>query len=49
MAKEGSTVGGLMDTVGTLVSMGLQYGVPMAVFVDKFTHTRFDPSGSPES
>ena len=45
MAKEGSTVGGLMDTVGTLVSMGLQYGVPMAVFVDKFTHTRFDPSG----
>ena len=45
MAKEGSTVGGLMDTVGTLVSMGLQYGVPMDVFVDKFTHTRFDPSG----
>jgi ribonucleoside-diphosphate reductase alpha chain len=45
MAKEGSTVGGLMDTVGTLVSMGLQYGVPMSVFVDKFTHTRFDPSG----
>jgi ribonucleotide reductase alpha subunit len=45
MAKEGSTVGGLMDTVGTLVSMGLQYGVPLEVFVDKFTHSRFDPSG----
>jgi ribonucleoside-diphosphate reductase alpha chain len=45
MAKEGSTVGGLMDTIGTLVSMSLQYGVPMAVLVEKFTHARFDPSG----
>jgi ribonucleoside-diphosphate reductase alpha chain len=45
MAKEGSIVGGLMDTVGTLVSMGLQYGVPVEIFVDKFTYTRFEPSG----
>ncbi len=45
MAKEGSTVGGLMDVVGTLVSMGLQYGVPLDVFVNKFAHSRFEPSG----
>jgi ribonucleoside-diphosphate reductase alpha chain len=45
MAKEGSTVGGLMDVVGTLVSMGLQYGVPLEVFVNKFAHSRFEPSG----
>jgi ribonucleoside-diphosphate reductase alpha chain len=45
MAKEGSTVGGLMDTIGTLVSMGLQYGVPLSVFVNKFAHQRFEPAG----
>ncbi|HWE36608.1 MAG TPA: vitamin B12-dependent ribonucleotide reductase [Isosphaeraceae bacterium] len=45
MAKEGSTVGGLMDVVGTLVSMGLQYGVPLEVFVNKFAHSRFEPAG----
>lgn len=45
MAKEGSTVGGLMDVIGTLVSMGLQYGVPLEVFVNKFAHSRFEPSG----
>jgi ribonucleoside-diphosphate reductase alpha chain len=45
MAKEGSTVGGLMDVVGTTVSMGLQYGVPLEVFVRKFAYTRFEPSG----
>ena len=45
MAKEGSTVGGLMDVIGTLVSMGLQYGVPLDVFVNKFAHSRFEPSG----
>ncbi|MEX0728960.1 MAG: vitamin B12-dependent ribonucleotide reductase, partial [Planctomycetaceae bacterium] len=45
MAKEGSTIGGLMDVIGTLTSMGLQYGVPISVFVDKFSHTRFEPSG----
>jgi ribonucleoside-diphosphate reductase alpha chain len=45
MAKEGSTVGGLMDVVGTLVSMGLQYGVPLEVFVNKFAHSRFAPAG----
>jgi ribonucleoside-diphosphate reductase alpha chain len=45
MAKEGSTVGGLMDVIGTLVSMGLQYGVPLDVFVKKFAHSRFEPAG----
>jgi ribonucleoside-diphosphate reductase alpha chain len=45
MAKEGSTIGGLMDTIGTLTSMGLQYGVPIDVFVNKFSHTRFEPAG----
>jgi ribonucleoside-diphosphate reductase alpha chain len=45
MAKEGSTVGGLMDVVGTCVSMSLQYGVPLITLVDKFRHARFEPSG----
>ncbi|MFM7315966.1 MAG: vitamin B12-dependent ribonucleotide reductase [bacterium] len=45
MAKEGSTVGGLMDVIGTLVSMGLQYGVPLEVFIKKFAHGRYEPSG----
>lgn len=45
MAKEGSTIGGLMDVIGTLTSMGLQYGVPLQVFVDKFSHARFEPAG----
>jgi ribonucleoside-diphosphate reductase alpha chain len=45
MAKEGSTVGGLMDVVGTCISLGLQYGVPLQVFVDKFAHSRYEPAG----
>ena len=45
MAKEGSTVGGLMDVIGTVVSMALQYGVPLITLVDKFRHARFEPSG----
>ncbi|MBI3893531.1 MAG: vitamin B12-dependent ribonucleotide reductase, partial [Candidatus Wallbacteria bacterium] len=45
MAKEGSTISGLMDNFATSVSMALQYGVPLAVLVDKFSHTRFEPSG----
>ena len=45
MAKEGSTIGGLMDCFGTAVSMSLQYGVPLEVFVNKFSHTRFEPMG----
>ncbi len=45
MAKEGSTVGGLMDSFGTAVSMSLQYGVPLEVYVNKFSHTRFEPMG----
>jgi len=45
MAKEGSTIGGLMDCFGTAVSMSLQYGVPLEVYVKKFSHTRFEPQG----
>ena len=45
MAKEGSTIGGLMDTIGALTSMALQYGVPLDGLVKKFAHQRFEPSG----
>ena len=45
MAKEGSTVSGLMDTIGIMSSMALQYGVPLKDLVDKFSHTRFEPAG----
>jgi len=45
MAKEGSTVGGLMDVIGTCTSMALQYGVPLVTLVDKFRHARFEPAG----
>lgn len=45
MAKEGSTISGLMDTIATLTSMSLQYGVPLDAVVSKFAHVRFEPSG----
>jgi ribonucleoside-diphosphate reductase alpha chain len=45
IAKEGSTIAGLMDTIGILASMALQYGVPLEVLVSKFSHVRFEPSG----
>ncbi|MBM3858860.1 MAG: vitamin B12-dependent ribonucleotide reductase [Verrucomicrobia bacterium] len=45
MAKEGSTIGGLMDTIGTLVSLAFQYGVPLDTLEKKFAHQRFEPSG----
>ncbi|MDQ1239131.1 MAG: ribonucleoside-diphosphate reductase alpha chain, partial [Thermodesulfobacteriota bacterium] len=45
MAKEGSTVSGLMDTIATLTSIALQYGVPLEALVNKFSHVRFEPSG----
>lgn len=45
MAKEGSTIGGLMDAIGTLTSLALQYGVPMEALLKKFAHQRFEPSG----
>jgi ribonucleoside-diphosphate reductase alpha chain len=45
MAKEGSTIGGLMDCVGTLTSLALQYGVPLEALMRKFAHQRFEPSG----
>jgi len=45
MSKEGSTISGLMDSFATAISMALQYGVPLQVLVDKFSHTRFEPSG----
>jgi ribonucleoside-diphosphate reductase alpha chain len=45
MAKEGSTISGLMDAFATSISMALQYGVPLEALVDKFAHVRFEPSG----
>jgi ribonucleoside-diphosphate reductase alpha chain len=45
MAKEGSTLAGLMDSFAIVTSIALQYGVPLKVLVDKFIHTRFEPSG----
>jgi ribonucleoside-diphosphate reductase alpha chain len=45
MAKEGSTISGLMDTVAIMTSIALQYGVPIKALVDKFSHTRFEPAG----
>ena len=45
MAKEGSTVGGIMNAFGTAISLCLQYGVPLHALVSKFSHSRFEPSG----
>ncbi len=45
MAKEGSTISGLMDSFATSISFALQYGVPLKFLVDKFSHVRFEPSG----
>jgi ribonucleoside-diphosphate reductase alpha chain len=45
MAKEGSTIAGLMECFGTVVSVSLQHGVPLRVLCDKLAHTRFEPSG----
>ncbi|NNM84214.1 MAG: adenosylcobalamin-dependent ribonucleoside-diphosphate reductase [Phycisphaerales bacterium] len=45
MAKQGSTVGGLMDAIATLISLNLQYGVPLSAMVRKFEHMRFEPAG----
>lgn len=45
MSKEGSTISGLMDAFATSTSLALQYGVPLKVLVDKFSHMRFEPSG----
>ncbi|MCC7073190.1 MAG: vitamin B12-dependent ribonucleotide reductase [Deltaproteobacteria bacterium] len=45
MSKEGSTISGLMDAFATAISLALQYGVPLRVLVDKFSHMRFEPSG----
>lgn len=45
MAKQGSTLSGLVDTLAILTSVGLQYGVPLEALARKFQHTRFEPSG----
>lgn len=45
MAKEGATLSGLMDSFALALSLALQYGVPLKVLVEKFSHTRFEPSG----
>ncbi|HKP96163.1 MAG TPA: vitamin B12-dependent ribonucleotide reductase [Fibrobacteria bacterium] len=45
MSKEGSVVSGLLDSFATAVSLALQYGVPLKVLIDKFSHSRYEPSG----
>jgi ribonucleoside-diphosphate reductase alpha chain len=45
MSKEGSTLSGIMDSYATTVSLALQYGVPLKVLINKFSHVRFEPSG----
>lgn len=45
MSKEGSTISGLMDTIAMLISLNLQYNVPLSVLVDKLKHMRFEPEG----
>ena len=45
MSKQGSTISGLMDILGTFMSIGLQYGIPVSVFIDKMKNTKFEPSG----
>ena len=45
MSKEGSSISGLMDSFATAISLALQYGVPLQTLVDKFIHSRFEPSG----
>ncbi len=49
MSKEGSTIGGLMDSLGTSTSIALQYGVPVSSLVSKFSHQRFEPAGMTEN
>ncbi|MCC6679142.1 MAG: adenosylcobalamin-dependent ribonucleoside-diphosphate reductase [Phycisphaerales bacterium] len=49
MSKEGSTIGGLMDALGTATSVALQYGVPIESLVTKFSHQRFEPAGMTEN
>lgn len=49
MAKEGSTIGGLMDTFGITASLALQWGVPLEVLVEKLSFTRFEPSGDTQT
>ena len=45
ISKEGSTIRGLMDTLATILSFGLQYGIPAKVYVEKFLHSKFEPNG----
>ena len=45
MAKEGSTISGLMDSFATAISLALQHGVPLRLLIDKFSRTRFEPAG----
>src|SRR5207244_2197233 len=49
MAKEGSTISGLMDSFATAISLALQHGVPMRLLCDKFSRTRFEPYGFTEN
>jgi ribonucleoside-diphosphate reductase alpha chain len=49
MAKEGSTLSGMVDAFATSISLALQYGVPLRDLVNKFSHMRFEPSGRTEN
>jgi ribonucleoside-diphosphate reductase alpha chain len=49
MAKEGSTISGMMDAFATSISLTLQYGVPLRDLVQKFSHMRFEPMGRTEN
>jgi ribonucleoside-diphosphate reductase alpha chain len=49
MAKEGSTISGMMDAFATSISIGLQYGMPLRDYVRKFSHMRFEPMGMTEN
>lgn len=45
VSKDGTTLRGLLDALGIAVSIGLQHGVPLETFIDKFSHTRYAPQG----
>ena len=49
MSKEGSAISGIVDAFATSISIGLQYGVPLKVFVNKFSHMRFEPAGETQN
>ncbi len=49
LSKEGGAQGGMVDSFATAISMGLQYGVPLKVLINKFVHARYEPSGATQN